>query len=355
MKKVIFCIVIFLSLPAGAIDYNDFPPNIQQLLNEREDELSSNGGICIAGSVTMDDGAHIGGGKDIKINFCRGVDEHLCVYDDGWFVMDKAIKPGNYKEPAKLVLRAFGYDPIDATVAVLQGKITYVEFVMHKTPDEKLASLTGNVVNEQNEPIVDAKVNLSFPLSYRVVNDNPGMSTNTEPNGQYLFEDLSPTEHHILVLAPGYAPISDEITLSAGRTTIKDFTVYLNRKATIDYVYQEDGSRGFTGGNLQTGTIEWVNGDEGIDFSSGKVEQYGELPVDISITQSRDTLRFYIPYCNGKNGLYDAGAVDFKSVTEAAETGYSTEMKPCIVGHTYIVKTYENNYAKFVVRSISEE
>jgi hypothetical protein len=45
--------------------------------------------------------------------------------------------------------------------------------------------------------------------------------------------------------------------------------------------------------------------------------------------------------------------VDFDSVTEAAQTGYSTTARPCVVGHTYVVRTYENKYAKFVVRSIS--
>jgi len=28
--------------------------------------------------------------------------------------------------------------------------------------------------------------------------------------------------------------------------------------------------------------------------------------------------------------------------------------KPCIVGHVYVIHTYEKNYAKFIVRNISE-
>jgi hypothetical protein len=97
-----------------------------------------------------------------------------------------------------------------------------------------------------------------------------------------------------------------------------------------------------------------LNGQGGIDFSDGKVEGYEPNSLrDIEMRQDQGKLKFQNFYVNGKNGFYDAGDVDFESITEAAETGYSTTAKPCIIGHTYIVRTYESNYAKFVVRSIS--
>ena len=356
MRKVIFCIVIFLNLPAAAIDYNDFPPNLQQLLDDKIDEVISNGGICIAGRVTMDNEAHISSGKDIQVNLNYGGDRPLWVYDGGWFIMGRTLQSGYRARPAKLVLRAFGYDPIDASIAIIKGKMTYVEFVMHETPYEELASITGTVVNEQNEPLDGARVSLSFPLANHGVNEKPYMSINTEPDGQYLFEDLSITKHNIVVSASGYASLSTRVTPSAGGTEIKDLTLYRNRKAVIDYIYQADGSRNFASGDLQEGTIEWVNGTGGVDFSDDKVEGYERESLrDIEITQGQDILDFRIFYCNGKNGFYDAGAVDFESVTKAAESGYSTGVKPCVVGHVYIVRTYEDNYAKFIVISISEE
>lgn len=356
MRKAIFCIVIFLNLPAAAIDYNDFPPNLQQLLDDRIDELTSNGGICIAGSVIMSDGVHISGGRDVKVNFCQRIDKPLWVYDGGWFIMDRTLQSGYRAGPAKFVMRAFGYDPIDASIAILKGKMTYVEFVMHGTPYEDMASITGTVVNEQNEPLDGARVSLSFPSAYSVINGEPRMSINTEPDGQYLFEDLSITKHNIVVSASGYASLSTRVTPSAGGTEIKDLTLYRNRKAVIDYIYQADGSRNFASGELQEGTIEWVNGAGGIDFSDGKVEQYERESLrDIEMRQGQDMLDFRISYVKGKNGFYDAGTVDFESVTEAAESGYSIKAKPCVVGHVYIVRTYEDNYAKFIVISISEE
>jgi hypothetical protein len=315
---------------------------MQQILDERIAELTSKGGICIAGKVTMDDEAHISSGKDVKINFCRCVDEPLWVYDGGWFIMGRTVQSGSYTGPARLLLRAFGYDPIDASIAIINGKMNYVEFVMHKTPADELASIAGTIVNDQNEPIAGAMVNISFPLSYSVVNEQPQMSINTEPNGYYSFNGLSATPYHLWVLAPSrYAAGAFEVTPIAGKTSIRNQKMYPNLSIIFDYVYRRDGSRNFTGGKLETGTIEWVNGTGGISFSEGGVKRH-ELR-DIEMTQDSDTLDFQIFYVNGKNGFYDAGAVNFESVTVAAESGYSTKAKPCAVGHVYIVRTYEDN------------
>jgi hypothetical protein len=358
MRNVIVCVITCLfNLPALAIDYNDFPPNLQKNLDERIAELDPNEGICIAGRVTMDDEAHIGSGKDVKVNLEYGISTSLWVYDDGWFVMSRTAKNSPHSGPAKLILRAFGYDPINASIAVSQGQMTYVEYVMHKTPVEKLSSVAGIIVNDQNEPVEGTMVNISFPLPYSPANEQPSMSIQTEPNGYYLFEGLSATEYNLWVRAiSGYAGISFNVKPVAGKTAISNQKLYQNRSIVIDYVYQADGNRSFAEGNIKKGTVEWVHGPDGMDFSEGKVKEYDyKLPRDIEMGQDKDTLRFQIFYSNGKgNGFYDAGEVDFESVTEAAESDYTIMPKPCIIGHVYVVRTYENNYAKFIVRSISE-
>jgi len=356
MKKALFCIIICLfNLPATAIDYNDFPPNLQQILDERIDELTSNGGICIAGRVTMSDGEPISSGGDVVVNLYHGVDEPLWVYDGGWFIMGRILS-SDYAGPRKgFVLRAFGYNPIDASIRIREGKITYVDFVMDKTPSEKLASIIGIVVDEQNEPFEGASVRLSFPFANHGNDSMPYMSMVAGPDGKYSFKGLSTTEYSIVASVSDYAYHSITVTPPAGETVIKNLKLWYNRKAIIDYVYQADGSRSFTSGNLQKGTIEWINNHQGVDFSDGRVEGYEPNSLrDIEMTQSQDELEFGIFYVNGKNGFYDIGAVDFDAVTEAPQTTYSLARRLCVAGHVYIVRTYEGNYAKFIVRSISE-
>jgi hypothetical protein len=361
MKKSIFCLIIcFLNLAGCALNRNIFPKNLQQVLDQRTAELKPKKGICIAGRVKMSDGAPISSGKDIMVNLCQGVDEPLWVYKDGWFVMGRTLSSHYAGTNKKFVLRAYRYDPIDAFITILQGEITYVEFVMQKTPAEDLASVTGIVVNDQNKPFAGASVNLSFPFAnhgYRgdIGYTYPCREMITGQEGRYSFEGLSAAEHSLVASASGYAFHRVNFTPPAGETAIQDLKLYRNLSIIIDYVYQADGSRSFTGGKLQTGTIKWLNGPGGIDFSDDKVEGYEPNSLrDIEMRQDQGKLKFQIFYCNGQqNGFYDAGDVDFESITEAAETGYSIMVKPCIIGHTYIVRTYESNYAKFVVRSIS--
>jgi hypothetical protein len=356
MKKAIFCVVVcFLNLPAVAINYDDFPPNLQRILDERANELTAGGGICVVGRVTMDDGAPIRNGKDVKVNFLLRADIPLWLYDGGWFIMDRTFQPGPnpYSEPARLMLRAFGYDPIDVSTAVPQGQITYVEFVMHKTPTEKLASITGIVTDEQDKPFADANVSLSFPFSSHGTNNEPHLSIATGSDGRYLFEGLSTTEHSLSAFASGCAYHSVTFTPPAGGTATKNLKLYQNRKIIIDYVYQADGSRNFAGEKLRTGTLEWVNGHEGVDFSDGRVEEYEPNSLrDIEMRQDQGELKFQNSYVNGNNGFYDAGAVGFDTVVEAAEKGYNTRQKPCVAGHVYVVRTYEGHYAKFIVKEI---
>jgi len=133
----------------------------------------------------------------------------------------------------------------------------------------------------------------------------------------------------------------------------KELKLYPNSCIVIDYVYQADGSSTFTDGDSQEGTIEWTVGEGGIDFSDAKVEKYEpDSPRDIELRQDQNNLEFRVFYCRGRNGFYDAGDVDFESVEEVAEDGYHTTKKPCVIGHTYIVRTYEDKYAKFIVRRI---
>ncbi|MBN2270442.1 MAG: carboxypeptidase regulatory-like domain-containing protein [Sedimentisphaerales bacterium] len=333
------------------ISYADFPPRLQAILDERTAELQANGGLCIAGQVKFSDGSPIRSGKDIMINLHHNADVPLDVYEGGWFIMRRTLQ-SYYAGPDKgFILRAFGYDPIDASITILSGEITYVDFEMKKTPPDKLACVKGVVTDDHDRPVEGAHVSISFPFAYRA---RPEMITQTDPNGEYSFEGLSGAEHGIYFSKSGYAPDSDKFTPHEGATVVKGLKLYPEHRITIDYVYQADGSRNFASGELQTGTIDWRPYKGGVDFSEGQVEGYEPNDLrDLELRQEKSVLKFRVYYAKSRNGFYDAGAVSLDSVTEAAETGYTRNETPCKVGHVYVVRTYEeDNYAKFIVKSV---
>lgn len=343
----------FLCLPAVALDYNDFPYELQSILDERIADLNAEGGICIAGRVTMSDGAAIHSGRDVQVNLCHGVDEPLWVYEGGWFIMKRTFQSRYAGTGKRVILRAFGYDAIDASETIFDGEMTYLEFEMMKTPPEDLASVAGVVVDEGDYLFNGAHVSLSFPFANHGSHARPQMDMYTGTDGQYSFSGLSVCEYSLTASASGYAYHTGKFTPPAGGTAERDRTLYPNRRIILDYVYQADGSRSFTTGDLQVGTIDWLSGEGGVDFSQGQVEGYDSDDLrDLEMRQSHNVLKFDVFYCNGQNGFYDAGAVDFNSVTEAPQTGYKTTEKRCLVGHVYAVKTYDElKYAKFIVKT----
>ena len=369
MKKKIFILIILLFIVFYILSYfierpvcyDIFPTELQHILDDRVAELKSEGGICIAGRVKMSDGAHIRSGEDVMVNLYHGIDKPLWVYDGGWFIMDRAISSSYAGDKRGFVLRAFGYEPINASITIIEGEITYLEFIMKKTPSEELSSVSGIVTDDRDKPFEGAKVSLKFPFAnhgYRAETGYtyPYMEMTTGRDGRYCFEGLSVGELSVVAFASGYAYDYRGFSPPAGGAANENLKLYPNQSIVVDFVYQTDGSRDFVNDNILTGTVEWVVGSGGIDFSDGGVEGYESDSLrDIEMRQRHSVLQFAIFYVKGDNGFYDTGAVDFDSVTEAPETGYSTRPSQCIEGHTYLVKTYEGNYAKFIVLNIREK
>jgi hypothetical protein len=357
MKNFIICAVISIFCSAAvAVDYNDFPADLQLILNERTAELESKGGVCVAGRVTLSDGAYISSDADVMVNLNCSVDEPLDVFKGGWFIAKEVLPPSYTSWYGRgLVVRAFGYDPLDASIRIQPDEITYLECVLEKTPAEKLSSVEGIVVDDHNEPVDGATVSISFPFVNLGMFDSPYRSMVTGPDGQYHFEGLSKTEHRISASASGHAVDSASIVPLPGEIQIVDLKLFPKLKIVMDYIYQADGSDDFTGGDLESSSIEWAAGSLGLDFSDRGLKDYnGQSLRDLELRQEQGVLKFYVTFCNGRKGFCDLGAVDFGSVTAAPQAGYQTRDVPCIVGHVYVVRTYEDNYAKFVVRSISE-
>ena len=335
------------------VSYGDFPPELRAKLDKRKAEMSVGGGICIAGRARFSDGATITNDKDIKVNLHDdyGADIPLRVYEGGWFVMDR-VHGSNIAGPERgFVLRAFGYDPIDALVTVWDKEITYVGFEMKKTPPGKLGSVKGVVQDRHGRSVEGAYVNISFPFAYS--GPRPEMRIQTDASGEYFFEGLSGGKHELYSSKNGYAPDWEMFMPPEGATGVKDLKLYPRHRILIDYVYQADGSRNFTSGDLKTGTINWGLYEGSLDLSDGKIERSGP-GEDLRLYQEKGVLYFRIFYAGGPNGFYDAGAVPLDSVTEAAGKGYTTQgNRPCKVGHVYVVRTREeDNYAKFIVKSM---
>lgn len=336
-----------------AIEYGDFPPDLQAILDDRMATLTAEGGVCIAGRVRFSDGSPINGGEDVQVNFVYGVDASVVIYPGGWFICIHVLN-AFYAGPDRTVIhRAFRYDPLDASTDALDGEITYLDSLMQRTAAHELATIMGVVNDENGDPFPGARVGLNFPYSNLGSNNSPYWSVTTNALGQFQFADVAPAEYALTASKTGYAFHYDRVTPEPGSVAVQERRLYPNRRIVIRYAHQTDGTRTFSGEGVVTGLISWLNGAGGVDFSEGVVEDYEPNDLrDLEMRQTQDVLEFRNFYVNGRNGFYDAGAIDFDSLVEGASTGYTSSAKPVVVGHVYVVRTYvEDQYVKFLVES----
>jgi hypothetical protein len=300
-------------------------------------------GCILAGRVWFGDGAPVGG-KDVKLNFKRGADDPEMVHQEGWFYASSSISAG-WKGTA--VVRAFGYDPTDFEVTATAGKVTWCEIVMAKTPPEKRRQfIEGLVTDEKERPIRGAHVTLEFPGATR--GPTPSRTTTTDGNGHYVFRHLGIMEFDVVASRAG-TYVSKQITPLGNEPTRLDFKIYSDRIVSLDYVYQPDSSPRLSG-SVRRGQISWPVPGGGLFFAAGALG-FGR-PDDLRLWMNEGQLQFRHFYVNGTVGHYDAGAVDFDSVTEADPKACRTTNTNCVVGHVYVVHTYDGHYAKFIVRDI---
>lgn len=351
---LVVCLAVGALAPrAKAIGYADFPSELRVVLDERIATLSTSGGVCIAGRVQFSDGVPIGGGEDVQVNFVNGVDAPLRVYGGGWFIATRVLNAFYAGPNRKVVHRAFGYDAWDPLITVLDGDVTYVESLMQRTAVKDLATVVGVVSNEDDNPFPGTRLFLGFPFANLGTNNSPNREAISSGTGGFQFSGLAPTEYNLIAFNTGYAFHQAKFTPSPGSVVTQNRRLYPNRRIVIHYVYQTNGTRSFTDGDLVAERVSWLNGEGGVDFSDGVVE--GVEPDDLrdlELNQREDVLEFRNFYVNGSNGFYDAGAVGFETVTEADAGGYTSSRKPVLVGHVYVVRTYEeDHYVKFLVES----
>ena len=97
-------------------------------------------------------------------------------------------------------------------------------------------------------------------------------------------------------------------------------------------------------------------GDSVFDFSTGSVVTADGHDFGIEPWQNWYGTSGPTPAVQGYNGIdnliKDMGAVDLASVTAAPESGYSPDAH-ALVGHVYVIKCSDGNYAKICITSIT--
>ena len=340
-----------INIKAQKVGYADFPADLRQVLDQRVESIKKSGGVCLAGRIAFADGTTITGGNDVMINYTRGFDVPLTVYSNGWFIArsllpDVSQQRGN-TEKGNLALRAFTYYPVNLPVELPTNEITYVAVRMNRTPANNLSTIQGSINDENGSPIGGASVSLRFPFAYS--GQSPSKTVTTSPDGKFSFSKLPPTAFWLYASAKGTAGENDNFSTSSGDVLDTNLTLYPVKEIVFDYVCQTNGTCDFATGPLLQGTLTWRIGVGGLNFAQPK---FGGYPSDLNLDQIHNDLNFRCFYGGANaNGFYDAGAVDFSSVTAAAESGYAMRSLPCQVGHVYVVKTYDGYFAKLIVKS----
>jgi len=333
----------------SALDYSDFPENLQWILDDRLEELGKQGGICVAGHVSFSDGAQIYDCGDVEVNLRGTVDEPLPVYYGGWFIMRRILDAKWAGSDKRIVFRAFDHDPVDVPVTIDEGRITYLEATMTKTTDEKLCTVKGVVFDENGDPLEGATVSLYFPLCHFPESE---LKTVTNSAGEYIYDKVTETDYTLKAWAGGYADSKDlNFCPSPNSDTVRDLRLYPHHRIYIDYVYEPNDTRRF--GSDSPKAMYWKHDNnvaKGILFSDGAITKSGN---DLVLVQRQDALYFRNYYGSSEysNGFYDEGLVDFSSVSTASEDPSKyKKYGDCKIGHVYVVKTLEGlRYAKFIV------
>ncbi len=334
-----------------ALDYYDFPAELQSVLDEHLAELEEQGGVSIAGRVTFADGRKIFGGHDVMVNIHAGTDHAVRIHPGGWFVAEKVMKASAAGSGRRVTARAFEYESLDQRVKIRRNEITYLNLELKRLNPRLGGTIEGIVVNHDEVGVQGATVRLRFQgASSR---DEPADAYETEQEGKFVFKGLPAGEYSLVASKRGMAYDRKLVSVERGKAQEVELYVSPPIEVSIDYVYQSDGSRGFTDGGIQTGTVSWTYGRHGLDFSDGKVEGYEPDDLrDLELRQKEDVLSFAIFYSKGGNGVYDAGDVPFADVTEARKHGYQSRNITVLEDHVYVVKTFEGHYAKLIVKEI---
>ena len=216
------------------------------------------------------------------------------------------------------------------------------------TPPPGGAIVQGRVVDEDGHPVSFATISLSGK-------NNP-YTARTDPQGSYslTIDDASRITAIVAFSSGSVEGDRRRFALQAGSRVEVNFTLLARRVVELDYVFQPDGSPNFHAGKPISGTITLRRPDIGIIFANGSTHKSATDDLRWEVVDGVLTFRCF--YGSSKrNGFYDAGAVPLASIATAADNAFRMIESPCLVGHTYVVRTYDGQYAKFFVRSMERD
>ena len=282
------------------------------------------------------------------------------------------------RDVIKFVVYTATHKPAVIKIPVKFGSVYYADIKLERTPEDELVTISGiALVEDTDAPIEGATVFLRIAGGSVTVSRGalrmPGgagatsglRQTATDKDGRFSFQGVAPQLYSISVRQSGYSPTALPFISLEQLEKEHVFRFYKLRSIEIEYVFQPDGNRDFTAGNLQPRTVTLQHAlNSGFRFESGDMSTGAagtpDGRRDIDFRDSNGNMNFHQVYNTATgNGFYDAGEVPFESVKEAdANPGvYPNSIEPLPVkrNHVYVVKTIDGKYAKFVVRKILVE
>lgn len=162
--------------------------------------------------------------------------------EDGAYSL--AVGVGEYEVTAG----APGYEHVTETVTIENLEDTVeLNFTLTKTDR---ASLTGKVVDDDNEGIEDVAITLIASSS------DFEETVETDQKGSYEFLDLVADDYEMVVEAKGYQTIEETLTLAEGEHKTKDFTLGEYDIAVIGD-FKDDMTSLLTENDLYTQSRDW--------------------------------------------------------------------------------------------------
>lgn len=341
--------------------YTSFPPELQKILDERLAEARQSRAPCFAGRIRLSDmHPDACNERTTKADLVMGpYHPSLQVFRGGWFIQRQCRKDYMFGW-GRIVARAFGYPPGSAQVRANLGEITYSTITLLRTQEHERSRIEGIVLDEDDRPFEGARIDLRFPYARMQPVSGPRgympeRTTCSDAHGAFQFDKLGRGPYIIMARTEGRATFQQEITIEPGAVLEPVLYLVPESRLEIDFVYQPNGTRWFKDEDAISGTVTWHDEKLGLDFSDGKVETYERgSRSDLKLVWHDDTLCLGFEFGpRGRTEFYDAGPRVFERVSEASRWGYSHKPIPVMQGHVYVIKTYEGNYAKFIIRDLN--